>query len=179
MLPGRGGVSRHSGRSGAGKGDRLTLGEITQTLFPDYAKIRRFLQQPKQRRTLFIEAYWRLAWARLLLRFLPFRRLTRFFNHPLPKTVLSMAQRQQLRCDVSWAIDRASVYLPGQTVCFPRGIAAQLMCRKRGIDTIMYYGAAIDPVLGLRAHVWVLDGSDGVVGHNIAGQYGVLARYPA
>lgn len=141
--------------------------------------MRRFLQQPQRRRALFVEAYLRLAWARLLLRFLSFRQLTSFFSCPLPNTVLSPPERQQLRSDVSWAVDRASVYLPGKTVCFPRGISAQIMCRKRGIDTIMYYGAAIDPVVGLTAHVWVQDGPNGVVGHDVASQYGVLARFPA
>jgi hypothetical protein len=43
----------------------------------------------------------------------------------------------------------------------------------------MYYGAANDPLVGLKAHVWVQDGAHGVVGHTVAGDYGVLARFPA
>jgi len=35
-----------------------------------------------------------------------------------------------------------------------------------------------DPVSGMKAHVWVQDGSDGVVGHLGASQYRVLARFP-
>jgi hypothetical protein len=128
---------------------------------------------------LFIEACLRLVWARLLLRFLSFRQLTWLFSIPLRKPVLSGAEREQLRRDVCWAIERASDCLPGETACFPRGIAAQIMCRKCGIDATMYYGAVLDPVAGLRAHVWVQDGPDGVVGHLVASQYGVLARFPA
>jgi Transglutaminase-like superfamily len=126
-----------------------------------------------------VEACVRLVLARLLLRLFSFRQLTRFFSLPLRKTLLSEARHQQLRRDVSWAIQRAARCLPGKTCCFPQGIAAQIMCRKRGIDTIMYYGAAMDPVAGLTAHVWVQDGSNGVVGHLIADKYGVLARFPA
>jgi hypothetical protein len=146
-------------------------------MFP--GRLRRFAEQPKPRRILFVEACLYLICARLLLRFLPFRRLTWLFSIPLGKTVLSSADREQLRQDVCWAIARASDFLPGETVCFPRGIAAQIMCRKGGIDTIMYYGGVLDPLAGLTAHVWVQDGPIGIVGHIVAGQYGVLARFPA
>jgi hypothetical protein len=139
----------------------------------------RFLAQPKSRRILFIEACLRLICARLLLRFLSFRRLTWLFGIPLGKAALSGAEREQLRRDVGWAVGRASDCLPGETACFPRGVAAQIMCRKRGIDTIMYYGAVLDPVAGLRAHVWVQDGPYGVVGSLFASQYSVLAKFPA
>jgi hypothetical protein len=141
--------------------------------------VRRFLRQPKARRRLFLEACVRLVLARLLLELFSFRKLTRFFSLPIRKSLLSNAQHEQLRTDVSWAIQRAAHWLPGKTSCFPQGIAAQIICRKRGIDSIMYYGAAMDPVAGLTAHVWVQDGSNGVVGHLIADRYGVLARFPA
>ena len=144
-----------------------------------YARARNFLRQPAPRQVLFLEAWMRLAWARMLLRVLTFRQLTRLFSIPLRKTVLSSTERDQLRRDVGWAIEKASDCLPGKTVCFPRGVAAQIMCRKRGIDTMMYYGAVVDPVAGLTAHVWVQDGSCGVVGHVGADKYGVLARFPA
>jgi Transglutaminase-like superfamily len=144
-----------------------------------HARLLRLLKQPKSRQKLFVEACMRLAWARLLLRFLSFRRLTSILNYPVAEMVLSSTERVQLRQDVSWAIARASEWLPGETVCFPRGIAAQVICRKRGIAASVYYGVAVDPVAGLTAHVWVQDGADGIVGHLGAGRYGVLARFPA
>ena len=156
----------------------LWLG-ITSARSAFAAKAKGFLRQPKLRRKLLIEAWLRLVWARLLLRFLTFSQLTWVFNAPVRKTVFSNAEREQLRRDVGWAIERAADWLPGKTVCFPRGIAAQIMCRRRGIDTIMYYGAALDLVAGLTAHVWVQDGRYGVVGHTVADQYSVLARFPA
>jgi hypothetical protein len=138
-----------------------------------------FRRQSKQRQALFLQACLYLTWARLLLRFFSFRQLTPVFNSPLRKTVLSSTEREQLRLDVCWGIERAAEILPGRTVCFPRGIAAQIMCRKRGIDSILYYGAKVDPLTGLSAHVWVQDGTEGVVGHLVANQYHVLARFLA
>jgi hypothetical protein len=128
---------------------------------------------------MFLEAWIRLIWARLLLRCLSFRKLTCLFNLAVCETAVSLAEREQLRRDVSWAIARACDWLPGATVCFPRAITAQIMCRKRGIDSSMYYGVARESEVGLRAHVWVKDGSVGVVGHLVANQYAVLARFPA
>ena len=97
-------------------------------------------------------------WATLLLRCLSFRQLIDIFSPPLRETTLSVAEREQLRRDVSWAIRRACDCLPGKTVCFPRGITAQIMCRRRGIESTMYYGVAVGSLAGLNAHVWVQDG---------------------
>lgn len=142
------------------------------------AGVIRFLRLRRQRRLLFFEAYMCLIWARLLLRFLSFRRLISFFSTPLRKTAPASVVREELREDVCWAIERGARALPGETVCFPRAIAAQLMCRRRGIDTTMYYGASVDPVAGLIAHVWVQDGTHGVVGHFDSYRYSVLACFP-
>jgi hypothetical protein len=69
--------------------------------------------------------------------------------------------------------------LPGKTVCFPRGIAAFMMCRARGIDPVLYYGAAVVPGEGVKTHVWLYDGDYGITGHNLADDYCVVARFPA
>jgi hypothetical protein len=135
--------------------------------------------QPAPRKKLLLEAFMYLVWARVLLCLLPFRYLTKIlnrgssFNQPLTDF-----ERRRLRENVAWAIERAARYLPGATPCFPRGIAAHAMCRARGVDSTLYYGAANLPDTGLSAHVWVADGSNGIVGHQIAGDYRIIARFP-
>ncbi len=138
----------------------------------------RFLRQPAPRRRLLLEAVWCLLWARLALRVLPFRRLRWFLARPVKQPEVAGAERERIRKEVSGAIERMARRLPGQTVCFPRGIAAQTMLRRRGLDTTLYYGVAYLPGRGLTAHVWVQDGVEGVVGQREAGQCRVLARYP-
>lgn len=140
---------------------------------------RRFLRQPAHRRKLLLEACLYLVWARLMLLALPFRWLTRFFKRPCSSALAGDSfERQRLRQDVAWAIQRAAENLPVETACFPRGIAAQAMCRRRGINATLYYGAATLPSTGLTAHVWVLDGTEGVVGHQVANEYRIIARFP-
>jgi len=65
-----------------------------------------------------------------------------------------------------------------QTTCFSRAVAAQSMLRRRGIASTLFYGVAVFPGSGLRTHVWLQDGADGIVGHLAAKDYHPLARYP-
>ena len=140
---------------------------------------RRFVNQPANRRRLLLEACLYLVWARLLLLVLPFRRLVPLLDRRPSRTAIpDCAARRQLRQDIGWALDRASAHLPGHMTCFPRGIAAQAMCRSRGMGVILYYGAATLPEKGLSAHVWVLDGAEGVTGHLLADDYRILSRFP-
>jgi Transglutaminase-like superfamily len=139
----------------------------------------RFFRQPTMRRRLLVEAFVWLLFARLLLWVIPFRHLTLLLRRtPSAHFDLPEPERQRFKQDVRWAVNRAAGLLPGETVCFPRGIAAQAICRRRGIPAIMYYGAASAPGKGLSAHVWVLDGTDGIVGHQLASEFRVLARFP-
>ncbi len=140
--------------------------------------LHRFLRQPAGRRLLLIEATVYLLLARLALRVLPFRRIAAWLNRPSQRAELTGEERERIRKEVVWAIERTARHLPGETVCFPRGLAAQTMLRRRSISTTLYYGAATLPERGLTAHVWVQDGDEGVVGHREAGSYHILARYP-
>src|ERR1019366_278475 len=126
----------------------------------------RLANQPPARRNLIFEALWCLIWARVLLLLVPFRWLTPLFNRgPLSAATPESLKRQGLRAEVRWAIEAVAAHLPGVTACFPRAIAAQRMCLRRGIGAVLYYGAAPLPEIGLSAHVWVLDDNEGVIGH--------------
>jgi hypothetical protein len=125
-----------------------------------------------------MEALGWLLIARILLKVLPFLQVKRLMTIALGADAPAGEGREFLRAEIIWAIERAASFLPGKTVCFPRGIAAHGMCRKRGIDTMLYYGAQVSKGR-LSAHVWVRDGSQGVVGHHNASEFEVLARYPA
>jgi hypothetical protein len=63
-------------------------------------------------------------------------------------------------------------------LCFQQGLAAQLMLRRRGVPSVLYYGAAQDDRSGLFAHAWVRDGDVDVIGCEIASRFAVLATFP-
>jgi hypothetical protein len=64
-------------------------------------------------------------------------------------------------------------------LCFQQGLAAQLMLRRRGIPSVLYYGAAQGDRTGLCAHVWVQDGEVDVIGGEIAHRFAILATFPS
>ena len=123
-------------------------------------------------------AAW-LVLSRLAILIVPFRIIASFLDRPLLRSGPDLAERQLQVKRIQWAIERACRVLPGETVCFPRGMAGFFMCRLRGIDSVLHYGAAVIPGEGLKAHVWLCDGNYGVIGHRIAEQYRILARFPA
>jgi len=157
--------------------------------------------RPLVRRYL-IEAVFCLLAARLALRVIPFRWLTPCFERPAErpeatyarrariwkssspklytphKDTISDDERKRLREGMQWLINEAAWFLPGETACFARAIAAQSILRRLGIGTTLFYGAATLPESGLTAHVWLQDGAVGIIGHDTAQRYHVLARYP-
>jgi len=77
---------------------------------------------------------------------------------------------------VRWAIAAAAARLAGDTVCFPRALAARAMLRRRGVPSTLTYGARTRRDQ-FDAHVWLTAGADGVVGDEVAGEYTVVAVY--
>ena len=138
--------------------------------------MKRFTAIPPARRSLLLEAAWSLIWARIMLKFLPFSRLAQHFSRLPRKPEVTSESRTEICGQVSSAVDRTADLLPGKVVCFPRGIAAQAMLRRRGISTTLYYGAKASDAL--IAHVWLQDGDRGVLGTPEDGEYTVLATYP-
>ena len=161
----------------------------------------RFRRLPARRRQYLLEAMLYLLAARLALWMIPFRRLTWFFERPPRRSQDTFAERQRIgasaqipftagkdeitgtererfRRRAQRLIDAAAWFLPGETVCFPRAIAAQAILRRLGIGTALYYGAATLPERGLTAHVWLQDGNEVIVGHHDGQDYHILARYP-
>lgn len=129
-------------------------------------------------RRIVLEAALSLLLARLAIRLLPFRYLARFVARPVSRPEVLGDERVRLREEVCWAIYQASQHLPGNVTCFPQAIATQAMLRRRCVGTVMYYGVARLPGWGLAGHVWVQDGTQGIMGHLINKGYAVLARYP-
>lgn len=165
-------------------------------------RIAKFRTLPTIVRLTLLQVIFFLVVARLALRLVPFRYLTWFFERPPKRPADTFAKRKQIlaaslikyticqdeitdserewfRMGVQWITDLAVWFLPGETVCFPRAIAAQEYLRRLGMGTTLYYGAAILPERGLTAHVWLQDGNQVIVGDHDRQNYHILACYPA
>jgi len=139
--------------------------------------MKRFFAIPKERRRLLLEACRSLVIARLMLLFLPFPWLASYASRRTSKAELEGVERNRICRQVAEAVDRVADLSPMKIVCFPRGIAAQAMLRRRGISTTLYYGAVNEG--RLVAHVWIQDGENGVIGMPPPSKYTVVAIYPS
>ncbi|HYJ82748.1 MAG TPA: lasso peptide biosynthesis B2 protein [Allosphingosinicella sp.] len=120
------------------------------------------------------EALAALTLASLAIALLPFRRVAAAASRPIrgqsrtdPETV-----RRARSAVTGW-----SRRVPWRAVCFQRGLAVHWMLRRRGIPSVLLYGARRDGE-GLAAHVWVDVDGETVIGGDEAPNFACLARFP-
>lgn len=126
-----------------------------------------------RRVALLAEAFAMLALASLLIAVLPFRTVAALSARGADRPATSAEARRIRQAVEAWA-----QRVPWRAVCFQRGLAAQMMLRRRGLAAALYYGAHRDPQTGLNAHVWVRSHDVDVIGCHDLARYGVLAVFP-
>jgi hypothetical protein len=121
--------------------------------------LRRFTQIGGRQRLLLAEATLCLLIARLALFVVPFPMLARRFGDFVPPDdarAAPGAERHALQArtaeDIGWAVTRAARHLPIKTVCLPQAMAARVMLARRGIASVMHFGAKGTP---LETHAWL------------------------
>jgi len=145
---------------------------------PSIALVKKFLLLPSHDRWILLEATLGLAVGSLAIALLPFRQVGRLAARPIARLELKSQTRvREVEC-VRKAIIIAARRVPWRAGCFQQGLAAQFMLRRRGVPSVLYYGAALGNGNDLSAHVWVRDGGVDVVGGEIASRYGQLAAFP-
>ncbi len=126
---------------------------------------------------LLVQALGNLALARVLVALVRFRDLASFLtSHTVSGTT---GDPEELVRRVRWAVQAWAPRVPWRALCFEQGLAAHLMLRRRGVDSVLYYGASPNLDGRLAAHVWVLYRGANVIGAESASQFAVLATFPA
>ena len=144
-------------------------------MFFDFIKYRRLSWLD---RALLLEAFLFVMVASIAIAMLPFRKLGTLAGRPVTPPEPSQQARSLIIKRTRWAVVAVATRVPWRALCFQQGLAAQLMLRRRGVASVLYYGALQDRQKGLQAHVWVQDGVMPVVGCELASHYAVLARFP-
>lgn len=126
---------------------------------------------------LLTEASCFLVLAGTVIRFLPFRRVLATAGRTPGVPPPDPSARENIGARVGWAVRASAARLPWRPLCFPQGLAAQWMLRRRGIDSTFYYGGQVCDG-DVRAHVWVADGDVPIVGGRVDGSMQVLVQVP-
>jgi hypothetical protein len=129
----------------------------------------------------FTEAWLLLAVARLILIFIPFRKITPVLGKnitaelPLPPA----KSPQQLQQNISIAIRRACKCSPWRTACFEQALAAKIMLRNRKTVSIVYFGVRKKKKRTnmLLAHAWLESGGMTVTGGINSCRFSVIAVF--
>jgi hypothetical protein len=126
-------------------------------------KVRTLLHMPPRRRWLLLEAAWSLLIVRLWLASVPVDRVAGRLGVFVPPTDRRVIERQA-RCyagdaaiamAVRWAIERVAPHMPFRAVCLQRAMAAHAMLRRRGVPSVLHFGAAKQREKALDAHAWL------------------------
>jgi hypothetical protein len=155
-------------------GFNLVRGAMTA---PSIVVIRKFWRLSWRDRILMLQAVYWLAVAGFVIAVLPFRHVGRLAaRRPRGREPPVQTKRIEIK-RIRWAMVVAARHVPWTAVCFQQGFAAQLMLRRRGVPSVLYYGATSEEGR-LSAHVWVRDGDVDIIGSEIAFRFAVLATFP-
>jgi hypothetical protein len=150
----------------------------------------RFAQVGHHRRAVLIEAVAWLLVARLSLILVSFPRLARRLG-----TLVAPADARALQTEsdnkqdqarvaeeVSWAVTRAARHVPFNAVCLPQAMAARIMLKRRGVDSVLHFGARIgQDKIGsdkpIDAHAWLDAAGVEVTGYPVANKFAEIACF--
>jgi hypothetical protein len=121
---------------------------------------------------LFIEAWFFLAVARILIFWIPFRKLLPLIGQQVSQGEAKLAgldtpASSVLLEEIRTAIMRACRRSPWRTLCFEQALTARLMLRNRRLKSIIYFGVCKEPSLPtekLLAHAWLICSGTTVTG---------------
>ena len=72
---------------------------------------------------------------------------------------------------------RSARYLPFKAVCLPQAMAARVMLKRRGVASVMHFGAARGQDKPLDAHAWLDAAGVEVTGYPVAINFTEIARF--
>ena len=146
---------------------------------------RRFGQIDNRRRALLAEAVAYLLVARLALIFVPFPRLARHLGTFVPPSDARAVQARSARPqnhariaeEIGWAVTRSARYVPFEAVCLPQAMAARVMLKRRGVKSVLHFGAAKGKEKPLDAHAWLDAAGVEVTGYPVARDFAEIACF--
>jgi hypothetical protein len=148
-------------------------------------KLRNLVGVGHRRRALFAEAMVEIGRARLELVFVPFPRIAARLGDFLPPSagasagiVVGSEATARLAKEISWAVTRAAAHAPFSAVCLPQALAARRMLKRRGVASIMHFGARRgDAAKSIDAHAWLDAAGVKVTGYPVAREFTEIACF--
>jgi hypothetical protein len=155
-------LRRYSGTARRVQSTRIKF-RATKIAMSVVRKIRTLATVGLRRQALVAEACAAMLKARITLAIHPFGRVSkslgdfarpddpRAADRAAPTTEADAASARAIR----WAIRASAPFLPFRAVCLQQAMAAQTMLRRRGIASVMHFGAPVAGQRPIDAHAWL------------------------
>jgi hypothetical protein len=139
-------------------------------------KIRTAIRMGPRQQMLVVEASASMFVARISLAIFPFRRVARGFGAFVPPSDPRVLHRGEGASErdaqtaklVGRAVRAAAPWMPFKSVCLQQAMAAHAMLRRRGIASVMHFGAGKSDEKPIDAHAWLDAAGVKVTGYPIA-----------
>jgi len=107
-----------------------------------------------------MEALLLLYSVKVLLLFLPIRKVTAIFQEP--KLLNRKSDVDQLN-DIKWSLQKTDRLVPWKNRCLVKSIAGRWMLHHRGISSTLHFGVRHDENRKIKAHAWLKSGDYEIV----------------
>lgn len=143
-----------------------------------YKKVRRLMSYPSDMKRMFVEAYFYLAWGRVL-KLLPFSKVAPSLGEHMKETPYTGYTEQDLLLlrKISKAVHTMSRVTWWESQCLVKAIAAMKMLERRGIPSTLYLGSGRDDKGQMVAHAWLRSGSYILTGKEGHERYAVVGIF--
>jgi hypothetical protein len=131
------------------------------------SRLRKFIKLPAADRWLLGSAMAALVKARLVVMFVPVRKILQPVAPRAGAHAIDTAK-------ISWAIETAGRIVPAGGNCLVRAIAGREMLARRGVGSQIQLGVAKDSPNLLRAHAWLECGDRIITGEGEHRNYAAL-----
>ncbi|TVY05628.1 lasso peptide biosynthesis B2 protein [Paenibacillus cremeus] len=140
-------------------------------------KIKSYLLLNSEEKTLYVEAYFFLAWARLL-KCIPFRKLSCCLGEQMDETTEDLEESNKKHLiQISQSIHIMSRYTLWESMCLVQAIAAMKMLERRNIESTIYFGTSKDKDGRLIAHAWLRSGPYFITGFKGMEKFTVVNKF--
>ncbi|MCH1640130.1 lasso peptide biosynthesis B2 protein [Paenibacillus timonensis] len=142
-----------------------------------WKQVWKWIRSPQVKRKLFLEAFFFLAWARIL-KSLPFSRVAPTLGTPMVETPLANDPRNApILREISSAVCKMSRHTIWESACMVRAVAAMKMLERRGIESTLYLGTSKDHSGKMIAHAWLRSGPIYLTGFEEMKKFTVVAKF--
>ena len=125
----------------------------------------------------FGEAWLFLAIARLMLVFLPFKKIVPVLGTRGSALEPESENAEAILANIKLAVQRGCRYSPWRTKCFEQALAANMMLKRRNFVSIVFFGVYKEDGNKLNAHAWLQSCGQVITGGGNLEKYTVLSSF--